>query len=262
MTNEPHPLRVLKPNGHPPLITMHDQKVELIKRLGIEVLICIPFTKQFASISARSFVAELLVGRLGMKAIVVGKDYAFGRDREGNLDLLRRYAAELGFDVLVMDWIQGVDNITDRISSTRIRELVLEGQMAAARKLLGRSYQIRGVVARGRNRGGRLLGIPTANIRLQDELCPKCGIYAVTVEHRQRTFQGVANIGYSPTFADHLFTVEVHLLDFSENIYNECIRINFIQHLRDEIKFETLTALSEQIRKDIAMARQILADTI
>jgi riboflavin kinase/FMN adenylyltransferase len=260
MTFDPHPMRVLAPNGHPPMITMAEQKAELIAKAGIDVLICIPFTREFAAISARDFVEDLLLRRIGMRAMVVGKDYSFGRNREGNLTVLRQWAEELGFEVLVVDWIQGANGTAQRISSTHIRELVMDGRMEEAKQMLGRNYQISGTVAGGRNRGGRLLGFPTANINLQDELCPKQGIYAVTVEHGGKTHKGVANIGYSPTFNDHLFTVEVHILDFNGNIYNDPIRVNFIQRLRDEIKFKSIDDLAAQIHKDVAHAREILVD--
>ncbi|MDA8139872.1 MAG: bifunctional riboflavin kinase/FAD synthetase [Desulfobacteraceae bacterium] len=259
MTFDPHPLRVLAPQERPPMITMSEQKAELIEKAGIDILIDIPFTKQFAAISARDFVVDLLMGRIGMKAMVVGRDYCFGRHREGNLALLQQWAQELDFDVLVVDWIQGANGIVDRISSTHIRQLVMDGRMEDAKRILGRNYQIRGRVAGGRNRGGRLLGFPTANINLQDELCPKTGVYAVTVEHEGRTYPGVANIGYSPTFDDHLFTIEVHILDFNKDIYSDPIRVNFIKRLRDEIKFNGIDALSAQIREDIAQARGILS---
>ncbi len=259
ITFEPHPMRVLKKNDHPPLITLIEQKTELIARAGIAVLIVIPFDKEFSNITPRQFVEDFLVRRIGMKALVIGQDYTFGKNRQGNLELLRQWAPELEYDVKVVDWIQSVGGSTDRISSTRIRQLVMDGHMSAAKRLLGRFYQIRGIVATGRNRGGRLLGFPTANINLQDELSPKGGIYAVLVEHGIRLLQGVANIGYSPTFDDHVFTVEVHIIDFDGNIYGDSIRVNFIQRLRDEIKFESIDALSDQIRRDVVQARQILA---
>jgi riboflavin kinase/FMN adenylyltransferase len=258
MTFEPHPMRVLKQNNHPPLITLYEQKQELIERMGIDVLICVPFTAQFAALTAREFVEDLLVGKIGMKAIVVGEDYTFGKNREGNLELLKSFALELGFDVIVANWIKLAKNYPDRISSTRIRELVMDGQMDEAHKMLGRHYQIRGIVVTGRDRGGKVLGIPTANINLHDELCPKTGIYAVTVECRENLYNGVANIGYSPTFDDHEFTVEVHILDFSDNIYDKKIRVNFIQRIRDEQKFSNISELIDQIKKDIAAARDIL----
>jgi riboflavin kinase/FMN adenylyltransferase len=259
MTFEPHPVRVLKQNGHPPLITLYEQKVELIESSGIDVLICIPFTLEFAAISAEEFVKDILLTRIGMKAIVVGEDYTFGKNRKGDIKLLQTYAKNYGFEVIVADWILALNKSPDRISSTRTRELVIEGRVAEAQKLLGRYYQIRGVVTTGRNRGGRLLGFPTANIILHDELCPKTGVYAVTVEFGSITHKGVANIGYSPTFDDHVFSVEVHLLDFNENIYDRKIRVNFIQRIRDEKKFSNISELSDQIKKDIVKARKILS---
>jgi riboflavin kinase/FMN adenylyltransferase len=259
MTFEPHPMRVLKKNNHPPLITLYEQKAELIKRSGIDVLICIPFTREFASLSAEAFIKDLLVAKIGMQAIIVGEDYTFGKNREGNLTVLKSYASQMGYEVIVADWIKAGQNFSDRISSTKIRELVMAGEVEPARKMLGRHYQIRGLVVKGRDRGGRLLGIPTANISLQDELCPKTGIYAVTVDYHNRLYKGVANIGYSPTFEDNEFTVEVHLLNFSTDIYAEKIRVNFIERIRDEKKFANISELTAQINQDIKTAHKILA---
>jgi riboflavin kinase/FMN adenylyltransferase len=259
MTFEPHPMRVLKKNNHPPLITLYEQKEELIKRAGIDVLICIPFTREFASLSAEAFIKDLLVAKIGMQAIIVGEDYTFGKNRKGNLAVLKSYASQIGYEVVVADWIKAGQTFSDRISSTRIRELVMAGEVEPARKMLGRHYQIRGLVVKGRDRGGKLLGIPTANLNLQDELCPKTGIYAVTVDHRNRLYKGVANIGYSPTFEDNEFTVEVHLLKFNTDIYGEKIRINFIERIRDEKKFAGISELTAQINQDIETAHKILA---
>lgn len=259
MTFDPHPIRVLKRNNTPPLITLQEQKSELIERSGMQVLICIPFTKQFASLSAEDFIKNLLIDKIGMKAIIVGGDYTFGKNREGNLAVLKSFASQLDYEVIVADWIKAARNVSNRISSTKIRELVMAGEVKPARKMLGRHYQIRGLVVKGRDRGGKLLGIPTANINLQDELCPKTGIYAVTVEYHNRLYRGVANIGYSPTFDDNEFTVEVHLLDFAENIYGEKIRVNFIERIRDEKKFADISELKDQINRDIKTADTILA---
>jgi riboflavin kinase/FMN adenylyltransferase len=259
MTFEPHPLRVMKQNNHPPLITLYEQKAELIERTGIDALICVPFTLDFAAMSAEEFIRDLLVQKIGIKAIVVGKDNTFGKNREGNTEMLKAFGPEYGFEVIVAGWIKSNKTLAERISSTRIRQLVTEGQMEQAEKMLGRSYQIRGKVVIGRDRGGKLLGIPTANINLNDELCPKTGIYAVTVESEGNRRRGVANIGYSPTFEDHEFTVEVHILDFNDNIYGKKIRVNFIKRIRDEIKFSNISELIEQIKLDIAAAREILA---
>lgn len=257
MTFDPHPIRLFKPNG-PPLITLNEQKLELIAETGIDVLICQPFTREFAAVSAQEFIENILVERIGMRAIVVGEDYSFGRNREGNLTLLRNLSRKMGFEVVVPGWIQSPEVKNDRISSTRVRELVMDGDMGAARKMLGRPYQVQGIVTKGRNRGGALLGFPTANIQLNGALCPKTGVYAVTVACEGETLGGVANIGYSPTFDDHIFTVEVHILDFKKNIYGKKIRVNFIRRIRDEIKFDGIDALTAQIRKDVDCARAIL----
>jgi riboflavin kinase/FMN adenylyltransferase len=259
MTFQPHPVRVLKHNGHPPLITLYEQKVELISKSGIDVLVCVPFTREFADITAKRFVLDILLKRLGMAAIVVGKDYRFGKNREGNLNSLMSYSELYDFEVVVVDWIPISNNIASRISSTRIRKMVMDGKVKEVQKLLGRQYQIKGTVVRGRNRGGKLLGFPTANLQLHDELCPKLGIYAVTVENQESIYKGVANIGYSPTFDDNELTVEVHLLDFDMDIYGQEIRVNFIQRIRDEIKFSSIDALSRQITRDVLTARDILS---
>ena len=259
MTFEPHPARVLGDKNGTPLITLHEQKIELISRVGLDVLICVPFTKEFSELTAKQFVEDLLITKIGTTAIVVGKDYAYGKNREGNLKTLQAEADRLGFKVIVVGEIPLDPSDPDRISSTKIRELVTDGRMMEAQKLLGRFYQIRGTVITGRKRGGKLLGCPTANIELQDELRPKIGVYAVTVECLDGRYKGVANIGYSPTFDDNLFTVEVHLLDFEGDLYGKKIRVNFIKRIRDEKKFSGIDELSEQIRIDIQKTRETLS---
>jgi len=258
MTFEPHPLRLLRQHNRPPLITLLEQKLELIERSGIDVLICVPFTRQFAAIPAAAFVEDLLVRKIGLKAIVVGEDYAFGKNREGDIGLLKELAPRLGYEVVVTSLIRTVKGMSERISSTAIREMVLEGKMEPACKMLGRHFQVRGVVVSGRDRGGRLLGVPTANLKLEDELCPKTGIYAVTAEIAGGLHPGVANIGYSPTFEDRQFTVEVHILDFHDDIYGQKIHVNFVKRLRDEMKFAGIDALKRQIELDIDCARRVL----
>jgi riboflavin kinase/FMN adenylyltransferase len=259
MTFEPHPIRVLKNNGHPPLITPYAQKIELIAKTGIDVLICIPFTHEFASITAKEFVLDILLNRIGIQTIVVGKDYTFGKNREGNLNLLKSYAEAYDFEVDVVNWIPISNNVPSRISSTQIRNLLIDGKVREAHKLLGRHYQVSGIVVPGRNRGGKLLGFPTANIKLREELFPKNGIYAVTVDCLGKRHQGVANIGYSPTFDDNALTVEVHILDFNKDLYGKSIVVKFIERIRDEIKFSGISELSQQIAQDVLKAREILS---
>ncbi|MCG8550853.1 MAG: bifunctional riboflavin kinase/FAD synthetase [Desulfobacterales bacterium] len=257
MTFEPHPLRALGLSS-PPLITRRDQKIELIEASGIDVLLCLPFDKAFAQISAHEFIEDILIKKIGMKTIVIGPDYTFGKNRGGNIELLKAKGGELGFETIVSDWIKGDETDTERISSTRIRKLVMDGHVDRAKHFLGRFYQIRGKVIKGRKRGGSQLGFPTANIKLHDELCPKFGVYAITVETIHGSFKGVANIGFSPTFGDDMFTIEVHILDFKEDIYGSRIRVNMVERLRDEIKFANIEQLSDQIRKDIETAKEIL----
>ncbi|MCK4390915.1 MAG: bifunctional riboflavin kinase/FAD synthetase [Desulfobacterales bacterium] len=256
ITFEPHPIRVINSNKRFPLITLYEQKVELIGATGVETLICVPFTREFAATPARTFVKKVLCDLIGMKAIVVGQDYSFGKKREGDIFLLKEMALTHGFEVIVSGWIELEG---DRISSTEIRNLVKDGRVEEAKRLLGRYYQVRGTVIQGRDRGGRLLGFPTANLRLYDELCPRGGVYAVIVEYDDRAYQGVANIGYSPTFDDGEFSVEVHILNFGQDIYDRLVRVNFVGCLRGEKKFPGPDALAAQIRQDIEKARQILS---
>jgi len=257
ITFDPHPLRAMGISS-PPLITRHDQKMELIEQSGIDVLMCLPFDKAFAEIPAHDFIEKILVETIGMKAIVIGADYSFGKNRAGNISMLRSRGESLGFETIVSDWINDTETGAERISSTRIREIVMEGRVDQAMKYLGRHYQIRGKVIKGRERGGSQLGCPTANIKLHDELCPKLGVYAVNVETVHGQHKGVANIGFSPTFGDQMFTIEVHVFDFNQNLYDTRIRVNMVARLRDEIKFSNIEELSDQIKKDIQKAKEIL----
>ena len=261
MTFDPHPLKILGVNP-PPVITRIDQKTELIKACGIDVLLCFAFDRGFSLTSAHDFVEHCLVKKLGMKIIIIGPDYTFGKNKQGNVDLLKELGEKFGFQTIVSSTInisehKDLDQF-DRISSTKIREIVMQGDVNRAKKYLGRYYQIRGKVIVGRKRGGSQLGFPTANIKLHDELCPKFGVYAVIIETIKGNFKGVANIGISPTFDDKEFTIEVHILNFDYDIYNTKIRVNIVERLRDEIKFHSIEKLSSQIFKDIEVAKKIL----
>lgn len=258
ITFDPHPIKIMKPGNGPPLITPTQQKLKLIDDAGIDVIVCISFTKQFAAISARDFVHNILVDRIGIKEIVVGYDYTFGHGREGNIDLLRETGNRLGFVVHVVEPVRTDHTL---VSSTSIRNLIQEGSLLRAKKLLGRDYQICGTVVKGKNRGGRLLGYPTANLELIDELTPKVGVYAVKVLIDDLIYNGLTNIGYDPTFGSGPFSVETHILDFSGDLLGKTIRINFIERLRDEKPFKTIQDLTDQIGQDIIRARELFRKT-
>ena len=252
MTFEPHPIKVMKPGNGPPLITPIKQKLRLISDAGIDVIFCIPFTKQFASISAQDFIRNILVDTIGIKEIVVGYDYTFGSDRQGDTNLLKNMGEDLGFKVHVVDPVYLNHTL---VSSTSIRNFVQEGNLAEARWLLGRDYQISGTVTKGADRGGKLLGFPTANLMPINELIPQKGVYAVTAEVDDTRYYGVCNIGNNPTFGNNAISIETHLLDFSGDIIGKTFTINFILHLREEKTFGNIQELSSQITKDIKQTR-------
>lgn len=254
MTFEPHPIKVVKPGNGPLLITPTEQKLKLISNAGIDIIFCIPFTHQFASISATDFVSNILAKKVGVKEIVVGYDYTFGNNRQGDLTLLNDMGKELGFKVHI---VQPIYINQTLVSSTSIRKLVQEGDLLEAKRLLGRDYQITGTVVKGKDRGGKILGIPTANLIPFDELIPQRGTYVVTINVDGQTHIGVCNIGYNPTFGGNKLSVETHLLDFSKDILGKTITVNFIQRLRDEKRFESIEELSAQIAQDIKQARDL-----
>jgi riboflavin kinase/FMN adenylyltransferase len=234
ITFHPHPLQILAPGQGPLFITPHERKLELIALCGIDVAVVVPFSKQFARMSALDFVKVLLVDKIGAKAIIVGEDYRFGYSREGDIDFLRRMGDEYGFRV---ETVSGVQMDGTVVSSTLIRQFIQEGDLREANRLLGRPYEIAGVVIPGHQRGGRLLGFPTANISLSGQAPPKPGVYVVEVKIGDGTYGGAANVGYNPTFGGNELSVEVFVFDFDENIYEKFIRVYFVDRLRDEKRF-------------------------
>ena len=259
MTFNPHPANVLFPGKGPVFITPHERRLELIGDCGIDVTIVVPFSTEFAMISAHDFVKDLLVQTIGAKAIVVGYDYRFGYGREGNIDLLKRLGKEYGFEV---ETVSGIQLGGTMVSSTAIREFIRDGELQEACKLLGRPYEITGSVVKGRERGGRLLGFPTANISIASccQAAPKLGVYAVEVEVAGKKYGGAANLGYNPTFGDTELSLEAHIFDFNENLYGKTITVRFLDRLRDEKKFSGPEELIVQIRKDVQRAKEILAE--
>ncbi len=253
-TFDPHPLNILFPHKKVPLITSFSEKIKLIEESGIDIVICEDFTPEYANLSPRQFVKDILLDKIGVKAVFVGHDYAFGKGRKGNIDTLKQLGKELVFEVHVVDAVK-VDAIL--VSSTKIRDTIQKGDVKKVAGFLGRSYSISGKVEKGKSRG-KGLGFPTANLRSVEEICPKPGIYAVHVSYRDQPYQGVVNIGFNPTFKDKTLSIEVYILEFNKDIYDEYIKISFVERLRDEKAFDSPEALVEQIKKDVEMAREIL----
>jgi riboflavin kinase/FMN adenylyltransferase len=221
------------------------------------VLIIIAFTREFASTSAANFVDQVLINTIGLKELVVGYDYAFGKGREGDINFLKRQGELKDFPVTVVEpfYVEGV-----LASSTKVRELVNAGKMREVKKLLGRFYQIRGEVKKGKQRGGMELGFPTANLNISEEdLCPKHGVYVTQVIYNGKCYGGVLNIGCNPTFGEDRLSAETHIFDFKEDIYGKPIKINLLRFLRAEKKFSGPKELARQIAEDIKQAKEVLA---
>lgn len=251
----PHPLKILAPERAPRLINTYAEKERLIEASCIDVLICAPFSVDTAAIPAERFVEEILVGKIGVRHLVIGYDYAFGRNREGNVELLRRKGREFGFKVEVLEPITGEGGV---YSSSRIRQLLSEGDVVGVTALLGRNFTLEGRIVHGDKRG-QGLGFPTANLDVDKEILPRSGVYAVKVKRGGLILDGVVNIGCKPTFQAEGVSVEVHIFDFHEEIYGENLRLYFVERLRDEMLFPDPADLARAIESDIERARQILA---
>jgi riboflavin kinase/FMN adenylyltransferase len=255
-TFEPHPLRIIAPERAPQLLTPFKEKITLIKSSGIDVVICVNFTREFANIKAEDFVREMLLKTIGAKEILIGTNYRFGKGRKGSPELLKKLGSKYGFKVLIIDEIKLNDVI---LSSSRIRTLIAKGRIEEASVFLGRYYSAIGIVIEGTKRGKSLLNTPTANIATFNELLPKDGVYAVTVDLDGKIYGGAANIGCKPTFKDKKFSFEVHILDFDNNIRGKTLRVSFIKRIRNEIKFSKIKDLAVQMKKDIDEIRQTLS---
>jgi riboflavin kinase/FMN adenylyltransferase len=259
ITFDPHPKMILHPNIRPfYLVTTLEEKLKLLEACGIDGTLVIPFTMDYSRMTAEEFVHEFLGQKLAIKKIIIGHDYTFGQGKKGNSDYLISTGREMGFAVEVVDAFKMGDNI---ISSTLIRNLIIKGDFKMVTALLGRWYNIAGPVVSGRGRGVGL-GFPTANIEPEKELLPPAGIYAAFVEVEGKRFMAALNIGEKPTFADYTFTFEVHLLDFSGDLRGKRLNTEFVEKLRDIIKFDSPEKLKMQIAADVEKARSILLKNI
>ena len=250
----PHPLKVLAPERDFRLITTYAEKERLIGESGIDYLVTLPFSREFAAIPAAVFVREVLMERIGMKRLIIGYDYAFGRNREGGVDLLRRLGGEMGFAV---DVLAQIGDGETGFSSSMVRERIAEGDVRGVAPLLGRHFSVGGTVVHGLHRG-RKIGFPTANIEAEEELLPKPGVYAVKVEWNGSLRDGACNIGDNPTFHGSRVTVEVHLLDFDGDLYGSVLRVHFIDRIREERKYPDVLSLIGAIQDDVERCREVL----
>ncbi len=257
VTFHPHPLKIVRPDSAPQLLTTPTEKKEILAETGLDYAVFLPFNHILAAYSPQRFVKEILVERLGVQELVIGYDHGFGKGRSGDVETLQRIGEELGFGVDVVSPIWAGETA---VSSTRIRKALLEGNVEGAREGLGRPYCVRGLVVRGDGRG-RKLGFPTANlfVPVNGKLIPPPGVYAVRGCLKRGVFDGAIHIGPRPTFTGSGPTIELHLLDFDQDIYGEEVRVEFIRHLREVRPFASASALVEQLRFDVEAARAALA---
>lgn len=257
----PHPRFVLNPNDDSlKLLSIFEEKADLLKLSGVDHLVSIPFSKEFSQLSSEEFIRNILISKIGTFKLVIGYDHRFGKNREGSFEHLKENSSYYGFKVEEIPR-QDVDNIA--VSSTKIRKALEMGDINTANHFLGRPYSISGVVVQG-DRFGRSIGFPTANVQVPHsfKLIPADGIYAVRVKHGSSLYQGMLNIGFRPTRAGKSKTIEVHIFDFSRDIYGQELTIYFIKMLRKEIKFPDADALREQLSRDMEKAKKIFNDII
>jgi riboflavin kinase/FMN adenylyltransferase len=257
ITFSPHPRLVLFPDDNDlKLLSDQDEKIKLFENTGIDYLIMHPFTKEFSRLSTVEFVRDLLVNKLGTKKLIIGYDHRFGRNREGSLEQLKEFESVYGFEVLEIPK-QEVDHIA--VSSTKIRNALLAGEIKTANSFLGYPYHLTGTVIRG-SKLGREIGFPTANLKIEDKhkLIPANGVYAIKAEIGGNVYTGMMNIGVRPTVDGKTLAIEAHLFNFSKDIYDKKISVYFIDKLREEQKFDSIDKLRKQLLEDREFALEIL----
>ena len=252
ITFDPHPRAVLHPESAPPLLQTLDQRLANFEVLGIEQAIVIPFDKEFASQPAEDFLRDIIHDRLQAKEVYLGMGFAFGKDRGGNIDLLRRMSEELGF---FADEVPEVQLRGRRISSSAIRKLLDAGRVNLVRRMLGRPYGVEGVIVRGERRG-HTIGFPTANLHPHNRVIPKFGVYATATLLEGIWRRSVTNIGVRPTFESASEpSIETYIFDFDGDLYGDVLRVRFLHRIRDERKFNGIEELKAQIERDTHRAR-------
>ena len=260
LTFSPHPRLVLFPEDNDlKLLTTLDERIERLEKSGLDHLIIHPFTIDFSRITALDYVSEILVNKIGVHKLVIGYDHHFGRNREGNLEYLKKAAPEFAFDIVEIP-AQEIDEVN--VSSTKIRKALIDGKVGLANEYLGYEYGIDGTVVKG-NKIGRTMGFPTANIKPLDKykLVPGSGVYAVLFRIDNIWYKGMANIGTRPTVTDSPKSViEVNVLNFDGDLYDKKVRVVFVRRLRDEVKFENMAELAKQMENDADNTKVALAD--
>jgi riboflavin kinase/FMN adenylyltransferase len=256
LTFDPHPSELFAGKG-PPMVASLGRRIELLGEAGADTVVVEPFTRDLASKAPHAFVDDILIHALSARAIVVGYDFSYGQGRTGTTEALRQHGGRAGIEVSIVPAVECAGEVA---SSTRIRGYLRDGNLPAANRMLGRRWDVDGVVVHGAKRG-RELGIPTANIRTECALPVRAGIYAVTLAvEGGAPMAAVASLGTNPTFVEGGgLVLEVHVLDFDGDLYDRRVRTAFVEHLRDEAKFDSVDALLAQIRLDIDAARRILA---
>jgi riboflavin kinase / FMN adenylyltransferase len=261
VTFDRHPAFVVRPESAPRLLTDLDQKLELLESTGVDATVLVPFDAQRSQESPEDFVQAVLVECLGVRGVVVGDDFHFGHQRRGNVALLREIGAREGFDVEPLQLVLRADGVDEPVSSTAIRRALAGGEVDLAAHLLGRPFEARGRVVTGDQRG-RLLGFPTANVEVPNQIClPADGVYAGWYERPDGASHPCAiNLGRRPTFYEHAdhSLLEAHLLDFQDDLYGESARVRFVGFLRSERKFDGIDALVAQLKHDVEHARSVL----
>jgi riboflavin kinase/FMN adenylyltransferase len=253
LTFDPHPLKILAPQHCPPLITPTAKKLSIMAACKVDVVVCLPFTQELANLTPVAFVEDVLVGTIGIRELYVGYDFAFGKGRQGTIQLLQELGGRHGFGVHIIEPITVHGKV---VSSSTIRRWVQQGAVDEAALLLGRLYSIGGTIVEGYQKG-RELGFPTANIRPTCELVAGRGVYAVLVDWQAQRYEGVANIGYNPTFGRTQLSIEIHLFDFAQQLYGETVEVFFVKKLRDEQAFPSVAALVNQIARDVEAAHTL-----
>jgi len=258
LTFSPHPRMVLFPDDQDlKLLNTIEEKKQLLEKAGVQHLIVHPFTKNFSRISSINFVRDILVNEINAHKLVIGYNHHFGRNREGSFEHLQKFASVYGFEVEEIP-VQLLDNVG--VSSTKIRKALFHGDVDKAAEYLGYQYELCGTVVNG-NAIGRSIGFPTANLELGDvkKILPADGVYAVWVIVDKKTYKGMMNIGKKPTLNSQIRTLEIHLLEFDQYIYNKKIKIKFVKRIRDEIAFCELIELKEQLEKDRSLISTLLS---